>query len=118
MQQTDPGLYTVTDGETVTLRVEAVKVTPKLSIFHSSVAGEEELNPTSDVPLKYEFTVSSTSGDEGLDIGCVFADADDPQALYRFFVQGSKGGGEFKATTVRKTDSKWDISLDFELPGA
>jgi len=119
MQQVDAGFYNVVNGETVTLRVEAVKIGPKLTVFRSSPAGKDELEPVSSVPLKYQFTVSSAKGEEeGLNIGCVFADSDDPKSLYRFFVQGDKGGPEFTSTTVRKTDAKHDISLDFEIQEA
>ncbi|MGC2694780.1 MAG: hypothetical protein WA738_03235 [Candidatus Angelobacter sp.] len=112
MNQTDTGHYEVVKGEDVTLTIVANKVNEDVAV---SLDGNT-LNPASSRPLVYNFTVTKTTGAQFIDIQCHFTAADPSDAFYQFSVQGSKGGGKFNASSVRKTDSEWEADLQFTLP--
>jgi len=112
MQQTDTGHYDVVQGEDVTLTIVANKVNEDVAV---SLDGKT-LPPKSSGPLVYTFTVTKSVGAHFIDIQCHFTSADPNDAFYQFFVQGSKGGGKFNASSVRKTDSEWEADLQFTLP--
>ncbi len=112
MNQTDTGHYDVIAGEDITLTIEAHQVAEDLAV---SLDGNT-LNPASHSPAVYQFKITKNSGAQFVDINCHFSAADPVLAYYQFYVQGSNGGGQFNASSIRKQDSDWEAILQFTLP--
>lgn len=113
MQQVDSANFNVVTGENITLTVDATQVAEDLAVVH----GDTVLRPVSSAPAVYKFQITAAAGPEFLDISCHFSAADPDTAFYQFHVQGSNGGGQFNASSVRKQDSDWDITLRFRVKG-
>ncbi|HEV7673081.1 MAG TPA: hypothetical protein VGQ12_00985 [Candidatus Angelobacter sp.] len=112
MQQTDTGHYDVVQGEDVTLTITANKINEDVAV---SLDGKT-LPPTSSRPLVYNFPITKSKGAHFVDIECHFTATDPDDGYYQFSVQGSKGGGKFNASSIRKADSDWEAVLQFTLP--
>jgi hypothetical protein len=112
MNQIDTGHYNVVQGEVVTLTIVANKVNEDVAV---SLDGNSQ-TPASTHPLVYNFPVTAPTGAQFIDIECHFTSQDNKAAYYQFYVQGSKGGGKFNASNIRKTDGDWEADLQFALP--
>lgn len=112
MQQVDSADYNVTQGENVTLTVIAHSVNEDIAV---SLDGNAQ-TPTSHRPAIYKFSIVKATGAQFLVIECHFAASDDDLAFYQFSVQGSNGGGQFNAGSIRKADRDWEAVLQFTLP--
>jgi len=112
MKQTDSGHYDVVAGENITLTIEAYKVPEDLAV---SLDGAT-LNASSHNPAVHLFSITKTTGAQFIDINCHFSATHPNDAYYQFSVEGSRGGGKFNASSVRKQDSDWEAVLQFTLP--
>ena|ERR1700694_4973170 len=112
MKQTDSGHYDVVAAENITLTIESHKVAEDLAV---SLDGAT-LNASSHKPAVYLFSITKTTGAQFIDINCHFSAPDPDDSYYQFFVEGSKGGGKFNASSIRKKDSDWEAVLQFTLP--
>lgn len=112
MKQIDTGHYDVVTREDITLTIEAHKVAEDLAV---SLDGST-LSPSSHNPAIYGFPITKTAGAQFIVIECHFSAADPNDAYYQFYVEGSKGGGKYNASSIRKQDSDWEAVLQFTLP--
>jgi len=111
MEQVDSETYNVSSGETITLTVVAHKVDEDVVVSFSG----RGIDPDSDDPASYTFKIVSKPPSQFADIECHFSSKDDDTSFYQFFVQGSKGGGKFTSSSIRKQDSDWDTNLQFTI---
>lgn len=111
MEQVDSETFNVAVGETITLTVVAHKVDEDVVVSFSGKA----VDPDSDDPTAFLFKIASKPQSQFADIECHFSSADDDTSFYQFFVQGSKGGGQFTSSSIRKQDSDWDTNLQFTI---
>ena len=108
MEQINIGTYRVKPGETV--RIEVVAVDNR----ESYAVDEEVLDPFSDDPRAYEFTVTATPGSSHLTtMTGVFLDDAPDDAQYQLFISGDKGGGTFIGPVIKKTDLSMDCNITF-----
>jgi hypothetical protein len=112
MKQIDTGHYDVVFGEKITLTIEAYKVAEDLAV---SLDGAT-LNASSHDPAVYFFNITKATGAQFIDIACHFSAPDPDDAYYQFCVEGDKGGGKYKASSIRKQDCDWEAVLQFTLP--
>jgi hypothetical protein len=112
MERLNSALYTVSQGEVVTVMVQAVKVANLDSYTVDSVVQP----PVSNDPRTYAFTVSKPSGmNHRTAVSFFFPDEAPDDAEYRVFVSGDQGGGVFDGPAVSKEDDIEDISITFRV---
>ena len=111
MKQIDTGHYDVSNGEKVTLTIEAYQVAEDLAV---SLDGAT-LKPRSHAPAVYVFDISKDTGAQFIDIACHFSAPDPDDAYYQFYVEGDGGGGKYNASSIRKQDCDWEAVLQFTL---
>jgi hypothetical protein len=112
MQQDESSLYTVRPGETVTLRVQAVKVGNNVGYVVEAVPQ----TPVSNNPRTYRFTVAKPAGGNIHSSMSYFFPEEAPnEAEYRVFISGDQGGGEFNGPVVHKPDGIDHCDISFRV---
>lgn len=112
MQQVDSETYKVKSGEDITVTVVAHKVDEKVTLSFSK---QGAIDPDSEDPLVFTFTIASAPVSQFADIECEFADADPDDAFFQVFVKGSKGGGKFVGPSIRKSDDDPSSNIQFTI---
>src|SRR6266567_6815114 len=107
MEQVDSETFNVSAGEAITLTVVAHQVDEDLVV---SFAGRG-IDPDPDASATYTFEIANKPPSQFADIECHFSSSDADTSFYQFYVQGSKGGGKFTSSSIRKQDSDWDTNL-------
>lgn len=113
MERLNSALYTVSQGEVVTVTVQAVKV----ANFDSYTVDSVVQTPVSNNPRTYEFTASKPPGmNIRTAVSLFFPDEAPDDAEYRVFVSGDRGGsGTFNGPVVRHGDDIEDVSITFRV---
>jgi len=112
MEQIDTVSYKVIQGENVKLTVTAHTIDEEIAV---SLDGGT-VNPASVNPAIFNFQITKSNGAQFLVVDCHFKAADDANAFYQFSLEGSDGGGQFDASSVRKDDFIKRITYQFTLP--
>jgi len=112
MQRLNRSLYTVSQGEVVTVRIQAVKV----ANFDSYVVDAIVQTPVSNNPRTYRFTALKPPGrNHRTAVSIFFPDEAPDDAEYRIFVSGDQGGETFDGPVVHKADEIEDINITFRV---
>ena len=111
MQQITRSIYVVTNGETVTVEIDATKV----GNFATLALDGKMIDPLPGVtPLTFRFPVTVTPGFDHFGMVSVHFPTTAPQdAFFQIFVSGSAGGGRFTGSDIKKTDLSFSRGLEF-----
>ena len=113
MDETAFGIYKVTTGEQVTIKIVATKV----GNFSSFVFNGESQPILTKTPRTFQVTATAVEDDPDFGmVQCFFPQDAPDDAKYEVFLQGSVGNtSEITGPDILKTDQPWRVGLEFHV---